>query len=434
MKTITLKSRIFILLTIFTVVTVALFVAVQLSHEINLLNRFHRSHAQIIYSVLKSTWDNMAAFPLPEEKKLDFLRKRILALKQSEEITHGYIYNRQEKIVFSTEKTLQGDRVNFDDVLMLDKLKRNESIEGEVVIDESRKTFSVYIPLAEGGKVNYIGKIFFSLAGIWGVYQQVYQPAFLIGILFIIVNIILGFSLSRLIIAPIKVFNSAAKLIASGRLDLRVNILTSDELEELASTFNFMTQALIKMKERAENANPLTKLPGNIVIREAVEERIKTQKKFTVVYCDLDNFKAFNDKYGIAKGDEAIKLTSNVFKEALKSQGNTDDFLGHEGGDDFIILTTPQRTQAIASAIIEAFNSRIRTLYDKEDLERGYIIAHGRDNTIQQFPLMTISLAGVTNECRAIASYAEVTNIAAEVKKRAKQECRSCFILDQRKD
>jgi len=434
MKTITLKSRIFLLLTIFTIVTIVLFVAVQLSHEINLLNRFHRSHAQIIYSVLKSTWDNMAAFPLSEEKKLDFLRKRILALKQSEEITQGYIYNRQEKIIFSTEKTLQGEKVNFDDILMLDKLKKNESIEGEVVIDESRKTFSVYIPLAEGGTVNYIGKIFFSLAGIWGIYQQVYQPAFLIGIIFIVVNVILGFSLSRLIIAPIKVFNNAAKLIASGRLDLRVNILTNDELEELASTFNFMAQSLIRMKERAENANPLTKLPGNIVIREAVEERIRNQKQFAVIYCDLDNFKAFNDKYGIAKGDEAIKLTSDIFKEALKSQGNVEDFLGHEGGDDFIILTTPQRTQAISSAIIAAFNERIRALYDQEDLTKGYITAHGRDNKVQQFPLMTISLAGVTNEYRAITSYAEVTNIAAEVKKKAKQECRSCFVLDQRRD
>ncbi|MCQ9206192.1 MAG: diguanylate cyclase, partial [Omnitrophica bacterium] len=249
----------------------------------------------------------------------------------------------------------------------------------------------------------------------------------------ILVNIILGIFLSRIIVGPIRIFNEAAGKIASGRLDLRINLSTADELEELADSFNSMTGELLRMKELAENANPLTKLPGNIVIAEKVGARIKEGTKFTVIYCDLDNFKAFNDKYGIHKGDEAIKLTGDLFKESLKIKGGVDDFVGHEGGDDFIILTSSEKVEPIVQHIISEFDKRIRFLYNKEDLEKGHIVAHARDGSIKTFPIMTISLAGVSNTQRKIESYAEVTNIVAEVKKKAKSISKSCFVLDERK-
>ncbi|MCX5706666.1 MAG: GGDEF domain-containing protein, partial [Candidatus Omnitrophica bacterium] len=189
---------------------------------------------------------------------------------------------------------------------------------------------------------------------------------------------------------------------------------------------------LIKMKERAENANPLTKLPGNIMIHEDIDRRIASNKKFVVIYCDLDNFKAFNDKYGIGQGDVAIKITANIFKEAAKTKGNPDDFVGHEGGDDFIIMTTPEKSQEIANYITGEFDKQVRSLYIPEDLAQGCIIAHARDGSVKKFPIMTISLAGVTNETRQISSYAEVTNIAAEVKKKAKAIEGSVFVLDKR--
>jgi diguanylate cyclase (GGDEF)-like protein len=193
-----------------------------------------------------------------------------------------------------------------------------------------------------------------------------------------------------------------------------------------------MTEELIKMKARAENANPLTKLPGNIVIREQIESRIRLGKKFTVIYCDMDNFKAFNDKYGLAKGDEAIKLTADVCKNALKSKGNPDDFIGHEGGDDFIIITTPDKAQEVADFIIEEFDKNVRSLYSPDDLKAGFILAYGRDNTEKKFPVMSISLAGISNEARKISGYGEVTNIAAEVKKKAKMVGGSNFVRDKR--
>src|SRR3990167_4601881 len=107
-----------------------------------------------------------------------------------------------------------------------------------------------------------------------------------------------------------------------------------------------MAASLVSLKARGENANPLTKQPPNNMIHEEIEKRIKGKKKFVAVYSDLDNFKAFNDKYGIGAGDQAIRLTAAIMKEAIR-KGAPGDFLGHEGGDDFILLTTPEKMDAV---------------------------------------------------------------------------------------
>jgi diguanylate cyclase (GGDEF)-like protein len=438
MRTITLKSRLIILLTTFTIVNIAIFIAIQLGYESKRVNKFSQSKAIVVVTTLEdtwnllNTWEKVINFSLPLEKKLDFLKNKIEALKEAQEISQGYLLNREAQIIFSTDKFLENTKGDFYDLRIIDNLSNTKTVEREIRIDETKKNFFVYLPLVLGDNIAYVARLSFSLRDIWDTSRQVYQPAIAAGLLFIIVNIILGIFFSRLVIGPIKVFNAASKDIATGRLDLRINMPTRDELEEMANTFNFMAQELIKMKERAENANPLTKLPGNIMIMEEVEKRLKEQRKFTVIYSDLDNFKAFNDKYGIHQGDEAIKLAAQIFREAVKKSGGANDFVGHEGGDDFILLTTPEYAENIANYIIIEFDKRIRALYSQEDLERGYIVATARDGAIKQFPIMTISLAGVSNMARQINSYAEVTNIAAEVKKKAKKEQRSCFIMDKR--
>lgn len=432
MKIITLRSRIIILLTTFTVIIISIFISVQLSYVLDTINKFKKSQSSIISLALENTWERILTYNLPEERNLEFVGKKLSNIKAANEFKKAYVLNKQARIVFSTEKGLQGQEGDFNDKYIIEEMKNKEPLSGKTLVDKNSRQFSIYIFLKNNGKTDFVARIFFSLADLRDAYQLVYRPAFLMGILIIFANIILGVFLSRLLIGPIRIFNNAAKVIASGRLDLRVNISTSDELEELASTFNSMTEELIKMKECAENANPLTKLPGNILIREEVEQRIREEKKFTVIYCDLDNFKAFNDNYGIAKGDEAIKLVGEISKETIKAEGNSDDFIGHEGGDDFILLTTPEKAKIVADSIIASFDAQIRMLYNEQDLKNGFITAQSRNGAIQQFPIMTISLAGVSNEKRSITSYAEVTNIAAELKKKAKKENKSCFILDMR--
>ena len=128
------------------------------------------------------------------------------------------------------------------------------------------------------------------------------------------------------------------------------------------------------MKRIAEDANPLTGLPGNNVIRGEVEGRISKKQKFVTIHSDLDNFKAYNDKYGIAKGDEIIKLTSEILKNAVRENGNNTDFVGHSGGDDFFLVTTPDKAEAVTGKIISDFDTKIKNFYSKEDQKTKYIL------------------------------------------------------------
>jgi diguanylate cyclase (GGDEF)-like protein len=364
--------------------------------------------------------------------KIIMIQKKLNSLEDTKTIKGAYILDDSGEVISASSSRYGAKRADGDDLNILKLLRENKAVKGEIIINKGKQEFSFYIPLEAEGEGSIVVRLFFSLGAFADAFADVLTPAVLIGFGIAVANIILGVFLSRMVVGPILFFNEAAAKVASGRFDLRVTVKTQDEIEELADTFNYMAAELVKMQQRAENANPLTKLPGNIVIMEEVNKRIAAGEKFTVIYCDLDNFKAFNDKYGIHKGDEAIKLCSAIFKEAVKNCGNSSDFIGHEGGDDFILLTNPDKAQAIAQYIIVEFDKRVRSLYEQDDLQRGHIIAHDRDGTVKHFPIMTISLAGVTNQHRPITTYGHVTNVAAEVKKKAKSQQKSCFVLDVR--
>jgi diguanylate cyclase (GGDEF)-like protein len=432
MKSITLQSRISILFTIFTLFTIGIFVGIQLSHEVKSVNQEIEYRAKSDAQAMQDSFEEILSLPLSQKDKIERLAKKMDELKKVQFVHRAYLFDTTGIVLYSTEGWLQGKKGDYSDFSILDKLRRKEFHGSETVLDESNRLLSVYLPLREGDEVSFIVRAYFPLGDIWQAAQRVYQSAIAVGILFVLINVFLGVALSRLIIGPIKVVNDAARRIAAGNLDLRVRISTNDELEALADTFNVMTVELQKMKAKAEDANPLTKLPGNVIIKEEIEKRITAGSKFTVIYCDLDNFKAFNDKYGISRGDEAIKLTGALFVEAVQIAGGPGDFVGHEGGDDFLLITTPQMVEGVTAYIISEFDKRIRALYDEEDRQRGHIISTARDGTVQQFALMTVSLAGISNEQRVISSYGEVTNIAAEVKKKAKKQMKSCFVLDVR--
>lgn len=183
----------------------------------------------------------------------------------------------------------------------------------------------------------------------------------------------------------------------------------------------------------AHNSNPLTGLPGNLMIEEKLRCLLTNTVKFAVLYVDLNNFKAYNDKYGFERGDHVLLMTAETLSRALAREGQGEDFLGHIGGDDFIIITSPDRAANIARAIIEIFDKEIRTAYSPEDLERGYIQVKNRWGVPEKFPVTSISVAGVSNQYRSFTNYWEIPEVAAELKKAAKQHKGSCFVYDRRK-
>lgn len=182
------------------------------------------------------------------------------------------------------------------------------------------------------------------------------------------------------------------------------------------------------------SANPLTKLPGNIPLAQALERCLSQNRLFAVLYLDLSNFKSFNDKYSYLRGDKVIRTTAQIILKAVKEKGNPGDFIGHIGGDDFIIITTPDKVDILCRSIIKDFDQEIPNLYDEEDRKRGYIVTKDRLNKTRKFPLMTISIGVVTNKSRKFTSPAEISDVGAELKRYAKLKKKSSYVVDKRED
>lgn len=433
---ITLQNRITTIMVVFVVALTSAFTLVQLQNQLKTITIFNSLKARLTLQITRDSLEKKLSELAPEQDARQVLESTLDSLQRSGLIETAFVYSEDGTIKASTERLAIGKKASGDDLSRISEAIRGKAADKEIssFVEKTKRALQLYAPVS-ANNVTYVARLDFSLGNMADAARGVFIPVvFIVGIL-IAANLIFGLVLSKNIIGPISLLNTASKEMAGGDLNLRIHMNTGDELQELADTFNVMAVELKKMKQKAENANPLTKLPGNIVIREEVEKRISENKKFTVIYCDLDNFKAFNDKYGIQAGDEAIKLTAKVFKEAVAVKGNPDDFLGHEGGDDFILLTTPDKAQEIGQFITSEFDKRIRSLYNKEDLERGYIEAKSRyGEQVMKFPIMSVSLAGVTNEIRPISSYGEITNIAAEVKKKAKATQGSCLVIDKRKE
>ncbi len=182
------------------------------------------------------------------------------------------------------------------------------------------------------------------------------------------------------------------------------------------------------------SANPLTKLPGNVVLTEALDRCLSRERLFAVLYLDLSNFKAFNDKYSYLRGDKVLRTTAQIILKVVKEKGNADDFIGHIGGDDFIIITSPDKVDAVCKSIIKDFDQEIPNLYDEQDRKKGYIITRDRLNRTTKFPLMTISIGVVTNKSRKFTSPAEISDVGAELKGYAKLKKGSSYVVDKRED
>ncbi len=184
----------------------------------------------------------------------------------------------------------------------------------------------------------------------------------------------------------------------------------------------------------ALDANPLTGLPGNNSIIKNIETKLEAADRFCVVYTDIDNFKAYNDKYGFARGDEVIRFTADLLKAATTRSGGADAFVGHVGGDDFILIIPSESCLLVTEDIIRNFDRDIINYYNRQDTDRRCIQATDRRGRRQIFPIMSISIAGIDLSHRRYSSYLEVNDACAEMKKVAKSIPGSTVCFDQRKD
>jgi GGDEF domain-containing protein len=249
----------------------------------------------------------------------------------------------------------------------------------------------------------------------------------------ILLSILLTMLITGSIAVPISQLKLATQKISEGKFDLVQEVKNQDELGELANAFNEMTKRLKHLEDMYLDANPLTRLPGNIAIENVLKKRLETGNPLAFCYVDLDDFKAFNDRYGYAKGSEVIMATAKIIEKCVTEAGTPDDFVGHIGGDDFVVITTPDHFKKTCDCIINTFDVTIPNFYDRRDLNKGFIIGKTRQGEELKFPIMSLSIAVVTNLERRLTSSLQVGEIAAELKEYVKSIPGSVYVVDRRR-
>src|SRR5918999_1988282 len=189
----------------------------------------------------------------------------------------------------------------------------------------------------------------------------------------------------------------------------------------------------LRRAKEMRNLSPLTGLPGNIRIQDEIERQVREAREFAVLYCDLDNFKAYNDQKGFVRGDRLIQATARIIQDAVAEFAGSDGFVGHVGGDDFVAVVPPETAEDICKRIVARFDGDIHEFYEREDIQRGYIEVEDRKGVMQKLPLAGISVGIATTDVRRFEHYGEAVAVATEMKQFAKREAGSSYAIDRRK-
>ena len=181
--------------------------------------------------------------------------------------------------------------------------------------------------------------------------------------------------------------------------------------------------------QRVFDNNPLTRLPGNTSVHQAIEKALG--HPMAGCYVDINNFKPYNDMYGFSRGDEVLRMIGRIMFNAVKESGG--GFTGHIGGDDFVFIVPMENAEAVCTTIIGHFTALVADIFDEREKGLGYYIATNRKGQEEKFPLMGIAIAVVPTNSARMNHFGKVAQVAAELKKQAKRSGESCYVVDQRK-
>jgi len=193
-------------------------------------------------------------------------------------------------------------------------------------------------------------------------------------------------------------------------------------------------QALLTRTARDVAVNPSTRLPGTTEIEREIRRRMEQGELFAVCYADLDHFKEYNDRYSYHDGDRVIYLLSRILHDVVKGMLGPRGFVGHIGGDDFILVIPVDAIPEVCTEILSVFDALVPYQYNEQDRRAGYFFGKDRRGQLHRVPLMTLSIGIVTNQNRHFAHPAQVSELATEMKSYAKTLPGSVFVVDRRRD
>lgn len=197
--------------------------------------------------------------------------------------------------------------------------------------------------------------------------------------------------------------------------------------------FYYTIKNIVGLLSKNRRISPLTGLPGNVQIQAEMKKRLLNKEIFAILYFDLDNFKAYNDVYGFANGDEIIKFTARTISKHIHQVENSDNFVGHIGGDDFVAIIGKSDYDKICQDIIAEFDKFAVDFYNEEDVERGFVEVANRRGIIEQFPLTTISIAVVEVDSKIYKTTLEIGEVASQIKHKAKAVLGSTYVVNKRR-
>jgi len=191
-------------------------------------------------------------------------------------------------------------------------------------------------------------------------------------------------------------------------------------------------RGVLRRSRDTRTQSPLTGLPGNVRIEEEIDARIDRAEPFAILYADLDHFKSYNDHYGFMRGDEVIQATATLIGDAARGASDASAFVGHVGGDDFLVVVAPEQAERVADAVVEAFDRASPAFYEAADRERGFIEVTNRRGELQRFGMLTLSIGIASTAKRGFQHYAEAVAVATEMKRFTKGSESSSWAIDRR--
>ncbi|MBB1368334.1 EAL and GGDEF domain-containing protein [Pseudoalteromonas sp. SR44-5] len=235
-----------------------------------------------------------------------------------------------------------------------------------------------------------------------------------------------------LVVDENQLLDTVSQQITENDFDIRRHIvITRTEqylgLAPLRDILKHITEEKIR---HAQHANPLTMLPGNVAINEAIEHRLRAKHSFALAYIDLNHFKQFNDLYGYASGDSVIKLLADVTTQACS---NVPSFVGHIGGDDFMVVFDGDDAATVCNNIITEFELKSRAFFTPEHIASGGYWATNREGEKQFVPLLTLSIGVVEPDLEQCTNSHQIAALATDAKKEAKRYRQSYLFLCKRR-
>ena len=204
-------------------------------------------------------------------------------------------------------------------------------------------------------------------------------------------------------------------------------VITRDGMYHgMGQTIDLLRLLTEQQLQAAKHSNPLTLLPGNGAVRSCIDRLIEGERRFIVAYFDLDAFKPYHDVFGYAHGDQVILYLAGLLKSCFSPRL---DFVGHIGGDDFVVVMRCADWRERVQKVLEQFAAAVTGFYSPQHAAEGGITAADRDGTMRQFPLLTLSVAALDSNTVGATSADAIANLLAHVKKIAKQREGNSFVL-----